>query len=207
MGHRTVRKRSRLSFSAATSRLVASSVSSGVAPSITTSVSLSSWGKAVSKAISLCRHSSRGEINCAVSAVIAKLLAVKTSAASVRPAVSNSTIRGCRALAAIVRLMNKVLVDTMPLVETMALKDRGAENQKKATLAGQSFLLSNSRDHCRLITGRRRSRNRQLVERSGRCLRRSRIVGSVQRLPRYSNRDFESLRRARRYELSFQAYP
>jgi hypothetical protein len=40
-------------------------------------------------------------------------LAVKTSATSVRALMSNSTIQGCRALAATVRPINEMRVDTM----------------------------------------------------------------------------------------------
>ena len=62
---------------------------------------------------SLCRQSSRCEISCAVSVVIAKFRAVKTSAASVRAPASNSTIQGCRVLAATVRPINEIRVDTI----------------------------------------------------------------------------------------------
>jgi hypothetical protein len=40
---------------------------------------------------------------------------MKTNAASVRPATENSTIKGCRVLAATMRPIDKFRVDTTPL--------------------------------------------------------------------------------------------
>ncbi len=71
-GRRTLWKRSGLSCSAAASRWAPSSASSGVAPSTTIMVRFWSCGNAFSKTISRWRHSSFGEINLAVSAVMLK---------------------------------------------------------------------------------------------------------------------------------------
>ena len=116
-GHRTVLKRSCLSCRAAVRRFAASSASSGVAPSTTTMVRLLYWGNAASKASPLCLQSSCFEISWEVSAVIAKFWAVKTSAASARLPTRNSTIRGCRVLAATMRPIDKFRVNTTPLRE------------------------------------------------------------------------------------------
>jgi hypothetical protein len=65
-----------------------------------------------------------------VSVVITKFLAVKTSAASVRAPASNNTIQGCRALAATVRPINEIRVDTMSAPKT-----------KRPPFAARSYLL------------------------------------------------------------------
>ena len=53
-------------------------------------------------------------------ACMAKFRAVKSSAATVRAPARNSTIQGCRALAATVRPINEVRVDTFPLNDRVA---------------------------------------------------------------------------------------